>query len=639
MKQDSSEEITIEFNTLDRSTTGRESLPVSPSNEHDTTPMITRKRESIDDESNSSTRFDPALIHHHSSGRDWMNRLKTWLATLNEPTTRPKWFSFISPQGKDYLQAIARAKQEQRALEASSSSATPTPNLVASLYKFDVQNNSVAENYILSPFWNYLTANVFPEWLAPNTITLTGFICMALAFALALINFYSFIANPETNPYTFLYNFGLVLISILIFLYNTFDGCDGKQARRTGSSSPLGEVFDHGVDALTMSILCLCFLIALGETPYKPSALSSETTTFFSDIGRVTLHLIMMFAFYGAHWEHYHTGRFYMGFVSASDGQFAVVGVHLASCIYNLFQSGSNVVGFGQQTILGMSLAFWIILITTMGTLASPAFAVFHVLKHYRQRSKNLESDLSNSHNNSQEETFPNEPNLDLESGSSISTQQFKKYSILKMSQELGNAVLDLLVVFIFFAVYFSMTLISRIIPADVAGDNSFYQTNWISIYVVGALTFGIYLTTMNIARVTNHPYPRFTKQYVIMLLPMIIFVLNGLTMIFSSKGPLIPAKGLLIFNLVWSSSFYLFFAVSVVWEFCKGLNIYAFRLSPGSSTLSSNSQNSSSIQRDVSASTSSPQILQESDDEEDDLEAQTNKRSSPRASQLIEQL
>ncbi|KAG2379605.1 hypothetical protein C9374_006722 [Naegleria lovaniensis] len=634
MKQDASEEITIEFNPLDRSTQGRDSLPVSPSSEQDTTPMITRKRESIDDESNTSVRFDPAVMNHHSSsGRvDWMNRLKIWLATLNEPTTRPKWYSFISPQGKDYLQAIAKAKQEQRALEAASPSSTPTPNLVAALYKFDVQNNSVAENYILSPFWNYLTANVFPEWLAPNTITLTGFICMALAFALALLNFYSFIANPETNTYTFLYNLGLVVISILIFLYNTFDGCDGKQARRTGSSSPLGEVFDHGVDALTMSILCLSFLIALGETPYKSSALLSETTTFFSDVGRVTLHLIMMFAFYGAHWEHYHTGRFYMGFVSASDGQFAVIGVHLASCIYNMIQTGSNVVGFGQQTILGMSLAFWIILITTVGTLASPAFAVFHVLKHYRQRSKNMESDLSNSYNNSQEEAFPNEPNMDLESGASaISTQQFKKYSMLKMSQELANAVLDLLVVFIFFALYFSMTLISRIIPSDVAGAKSFYQTNWISIYVVGALTFGIYLTTMNIARVTNQPYPRFTKQYVIMLLPMIMFVVNGLTMIFSSTGPLIPAKGLLIFNLVWASCFYLFFAVSVVWEFCKGLNIYAFRLS--SPTLANSF--TSNFQRNGSASHSASQ---ESDDEEDDLEAQTNKRTSPRATQRVEQ-
>ena len=36
------------------------------------------------------------------------------------------------------------------------------------------------------------------------------------------------------------------------------DNMDGKQARRTGSSSPLGMLFDHGCDALTT------FLFACG---------------------------------------------------------------------------------------------------------------------------------------------------------------------------------------------------------------------------------------------------------------------------------------------------------------------------------------------------------------------------------------
>jgi len=31
-----------------------------------------------------------------------------------------------------------------------------------------------------------------------------------------------------------------------IFVYQTLDAIDGKQARRTGSSSPLGQLFDHG---------------------------------------------------------------------------------------------------------------------------------------------------------------------------------------------------------------------------------------------------------------------------------------------------------------------------------------------------------------------------------------------------------
>nr|GEV98262.1 choline/ethanolaminephosphotransferase 1 [Tanacetum cinerariifolium] len=40
---------------------------------------------------------------------------------------------------------------------------------------------------------------------------------------------------------------------------DTFDAVDGKQARRTNSSSPLGELFDHGCDALACALEALAF--------------------------------------------------------------------------------------------------------------------------------------------------------------------------------------------------------------------------------------------------------------------------------------------------------------------------------------------------------------------------------------------
>ena len=35
----------------------------------------------------------------------------------------------------------------------------------------------------------------------------------------------------------------------LIFAVCFVDGIDGKQARRTGCTGPLGELFDHGLDS------------------------------------------------------------------------------------------------------------------------------------------------------------------------------------------------------------------------------------------------------------------------------------------------------------------------------------------------------------------------------------------------------
>lgn len=47
-------------------------------------------------------------------------------------------------------------------------------------------------------------------------------------------------------------------------MYSTFDNLDGKQARRISASSPLGELFDHGCDALNCSIGSLVHIAAMG---------------------------------------------------------------------------------------------------------------------------------------------------------------------------------------------------------------------------------------------------------------------------------------------------------------------------------------------------------------------------------------
>lgn len=52
-------------------------------------------------------------------------------------------------------------------------------------------------------------------------------------------------------------------LGIGIFVYQTLDAIDGKQARRTNSSSPLGELFDHGCDAVTCGLLVLSILLTL----------------------------------------------------------------------------------------------------------------------------------------------------------------------------------------------------------------------------------------------------------------------------------------------------------------------------------------------------------------------------------------
>jgi phosphatidylglycerophosphate synthase len=45
-----------------------------------------------------------------------------------------------------------------------------------------------------------------------------------------------------------------------LFVYQTLDAIDGKQARRTGSSNALGELFDHGCDSMSTGNTILCLI-------------------------------------------------------------------------------------------------------------------------------------------------------------------------------------------------------------------------------------------------------------------------------------------------------------------------------------------------------------------------------------------
>lgn len=79
------------------------------------------------------------------------------------------------------------------------------------------------------------------------------------------------------------------------------DGVDGKQARRTNSSTPLGELFDHGLD----SWACIYFV----ATVYSIFGRGE------SGVGVATLYYILwvvLFSFILSHWEKYNTGILFL---------------------------------------------------------------------------------------------------------------------------------------------------------------------------------------------------------------------------------------------------------------------------------------------------------------------------------------
>jgi phosphatidylglycerophosphate synthase len=91
-----------------------------------------------------------------------------------------------------------------------------------------------------------------PEWVAPNLITFIGWLFIIASYANMLIYDYTFKKNIPS--YCFFFS------AFCLFAYSTLDAIDGKQARRTKSSSPLGQLFDHGCDSfsITFVVLAIC---------------------------------------------------------------------------------------------------------------------------------------------------------------------------------------------------------------------------------------------------------------------------------------------------------------------------------------------------------------------------------------------
>ena len=93
----------------------------------------------------------------------------------------------------------------------------------------------------------------FPDSLAPNTLTLVGFIHAILpAFIMFFVGGAS-LEGPLPKWFFFLQFYAFLT-------YRVLDECDGKQARRTGNSSPLGLIFDHGCDCFAAGCQAMMLL-------------------------------------------------------------------------------------------------------------------------------------------------------------------------------------------------------------------------------------------------------------------------------------------------------------------------------------------------------------------------------------------
>ncbi|KAK9829687.1 hypothetical protein WJX72_007350 [[Myrmecia] bisecta] len=162
------------------------------------------------------------------------------------------------------------------------------------------------------PFWNW-AVELLPLWLAPNLITLTGLFGLVAAYLVTAWYLPEFEGDAPRWVY-FLNGFASLA-------YMHLDCLDGKQARRTKTSSPLGQLFDHGCDAVSVHLII--------------AALASSLDLGVSLVA-VGGAMAILVPWILAHWEEYHTGNMLYGngYWGLTEANYALVFVHFATAAF-----------------------------------------------------------------------------------------------------------------------------------------------------------------------------------------------------------------------------------------------------------------------------------------------------------------
>jgi len=236
-------------------------------------------------------------------------------------------------------------------------------------YKYAGADKSLVSKYLLGPYWSWLVT-LLPLNMAPNLVTLTGLACVGIN-VLTLIWYLPGLTctpkpvlrslggtfDPLFPPQNALHEttVGWVFDSVVqsakraftgrtdganevpalstcpplwlyftwaigLFAYQSLDAIDGKQARRTKQSGPLGEMFDHGCDAVntTLEVLLTAAAINLGQSWWTVACLVATAANFYLTT-----------------WEEYHTKVLFLSVFSGPvEGILMIIAIYVVTGFY-----------------------------------------------------------------------------------------------------------------------------------------------------------------------------------------------------------------------------------------------------------------------------------------------------------------
>jgi len=190
-------------------------------------------------------------------------------------------------------------------------------------------------------------------WIAPNVVTLSGLITLILMSIIVFLICPSLIGHVPSSVY--------FLLGVVMFIYHTLDGMDGKQARRTNSSSPLGHCFDHGCDCLFASLsgIYMCTVFQTGSTWWS-----------------FVVHTIHTLTFFVSNWEESQTHVMRFGIIGPSEAHFFII----LLCFISAFQGEE----FMFLEVFGYHLQYLIISLAFVSGMFSVCEIVMNVINHWK---------------------------------------------------------------------------------------------------------------------------------------------------------------------------------------------------------------------------------------------------------------
>ena len=135
-----------------------------------------------------------------------------------------------------------------RASKAKGAKAAPSAAATSNSRPLEIEEP--LNRYLVHPTARALVTLLIPTGISPNAVSALSVVMMALACAC-----YALLPWPG----------GAFAGLVFHFLWHVFDGADGDLARRTGRSSPIGEIVDGVCDHLSHLILYLTLGVLLAR--------------------------------------------------------------------------------------------------------------------------------------------------------------------------------------------------------------------------------------------------------------------------------------------------------------------------------------------------------------------------------------